>query len=242
MPDISVLEALLEVQRLDNELDQLDHQEAALEERAAIATLNDEISGLDRASAGAEAERDELRKRQRSLETEAGDVEQKAAALDAKLYDGSVTSPKEATALGDEISGLKARQSELEDQSIELLLELEPLDEQLDVADAARAQMSSTIEGLQGELERKVTDIEAIRTTTKTARDAAASGLDDERLAHYSKMRITYGPSAVVQFDAGRGGGCPVAMSAVELDRWKHLAAGTLEPCVDCGRLVAKLD
>ncbi|MFT7476583.1 MAG: hypothetical protein ACI81L_003540, partial [Verrucomicrobiales bacterium] len=26
-----------------------------------------------------------------------------------------------------------------------------------------------------------------------------------------------------------------------ELDRWKHLPAGTLEPCVDCGRLVAKL-
>ena len=23
---------------------------------------------------------------------------------------------------------------------------------------------------------------------------------------------------------------------------WKHLPAGTLEPCTDCGRLVAKLD
>ena len=53
-------------------------------------------------------------------------------------------------------------------------------------------------------------------------------------------MRITYGPDAVIEFDPAHNGGCPVAMSAVELDRWKHLPVGTLEPCADCGRLVGK--
>lgn len=238
---MSELAALLELQRLDNALDQLRYRHENLSERALISEADAELEKLARARASTEEQREELRKRQRAFETDASDLEAKASSLEAKLYDGSVTSPKEATALGEEISGLKQRQSGLEDQSIELLLEIEPLDEQLIQAEAIAGELEAkrgahqeAFDTAAGALDAEIADAEQQRAT-------AASGVPEEGLEHYRKLRITYGPDAIIEFDPAHNGGCPVAMSAVELDRWKRLPVGTVEPCVDCGRLVIKL-
>lgn len=238
---MSEIEALLSVQKLDNTIDQLRFRDESLPQRAKIVEIGEQLARLDQASATTEAQRDELRKRQRSLEADAGDLEEKALSLEAKLYDGSVTSPKEATALGEEIKGLRERRSSIEDDSIELLLEIEPLDEQLVQAEAARGELSASKATLEEELDQASADIHAELATAETKRSEAASALSNDVLEQYGKMRITYGPDAVVEFDPAHGGGCPVAMPAVELDRWKHLPTGTLEPCNDCGRLIGKL-
>lgn len=229
------------MQRLDNELDQLRYRHENLPERALIVHADAELEKLAKARAQTDAQRDELRKRQRELETEASDVEAKATSLEAKLYDGSVTSPKEASALGDEIAGLKQRQSGLEDQSIELLVEMEPLDEQLVRAEAIEGEIQAKRTANQEALDTAAGQLDDEIARAEQQRADAASGVPDEHLEHYRKLRITYGPDAIVEFDPAHNGGCPVAMSAVELDRWKRLPVGAVEPCVDCGRLVLKL-
>ena len=235
-------QALLEVQQRDNTIDQLRYRHENADERAQLAALESELSALATMTATTSEARDELRKSQRGLEADAADVEAKAKGLEARLYDGSVTSPKEAAALGDEVSSHKQRQSELEESSIELLLEIEPLDEQLVQAEAARGELEAKRASAEAKLDSVLAEIDGELSTEETLRSEAANGVDPELLEMYRKMRITYGPDAVIEFDPAKGGGCPVAMSAVELDRFKHLAAGTLEPCNDCGRLVAKLD
>lgn len=237
---MSELVALLTVQRHDNTLDQLRYKHEHLPERAAIAEIDAELESLAKARTSTEAARDELRTQQRSIENDAKDVEAKAASLNAKLYDGSVTSPKEATALGEEIANLKERQSDFETASIEVLLEIEPLDEQLVSAEAAQGQLDAQRADKQSALDAAAAELEAEIAQLESERATAADAVEPANLELYRKMRITYGPDAVVEFDPAHNGGCPVAMSAVELDRWKHLPAGTLEPCVDCGRLVAK--
>lgn len=239
MTDMS---GLLEVQRLDNVLDQLRYKHEHLPERAELAALTADQTRLETAAERTEEQRAELQRRERDFENEANDLEEKAARLEAKLYDGSVTSPKEATALGDEIKGLKERQGMLEEHGIELLVEMDPLNEQMVQAEAARGEMDAKQEALQTSVDADESDIEAEIERATVDRAAAAATLPADSVALYERMRITYGPDAVVEFDAGKGGGCPVAMSAVELDRWKHLPAGTAEPCVDCGRMVIKLD
>lgn len=237
----SEIEALLTVQRLDNTLDQLRFKHANLPEREALTKIATELATLDKASIVTSGQRDELRKQQKSLETEASDLETKANGLDARLYDGSVTSPKEASALGEEITGLRARQSDFEDQSIAVLLEIEPLDEQLVNAEAARGQLEAAQAEQETALELAATGIDGEIASAETDRVAAAAKVTEANLALYDKMRITYGPDAVIEFDPAHNGGCPVAMPAVELDRWKHLPVGSLEPCQDCGRMVGKL-
>lgn len=237
---MSEIEALLAVQRLDNTIDQLRFKHENLPERERLAAIAQELATLDKASASTEAQRDALRTKQRSLEADASDIEAKANSLDGKLYDGSVTSPKEASALGEEIAGLRARQSDFEDQSIEVLLEIEPLDEQLVSAEAARGQLEAAQSEQQRLLDEAAADLDGQISAAEVERADAAGRIDAAQLDLYRKMRITYGPDAVIEFDPEHHGGCPVAMSAVELDRWKHLPVGTLEPCTDCGRLVGK--
>ena len=237
---MSEIEALLAVQRLDNTIEQLRFKHENLPERERLASIQQEMASLDKARATTEARRDTLRTKQRNLETDAADVETKANNLDGKLYDGSVTSPKEATALGEEITGLRARQSNFEDQSIEVLLEIEPLDEQLAKAEASRGQLEASQAEQQAALDTATGELDGEISAAESERAAAAEKVDDAQLELYRKMRITYGPDAVIEFDPNHNGGCPVAMSAVELDRWKHLPTGTLEPCADCGRLVGK--
>ncbi len=238
---MSEIEALLAVQKLDNTIDQLRFKSENLPERSTLEELAEELAKLDRACASTEAQREELRKKQRSLETDANDLETKANSLDAKLYDGSVTSPKEATALGEEITGLRQRQSEIEDSSIEILMEIEPLDELMVKAQAARGQLEATQAEQQSSLDAASADLDQQLAAAEAERAEFASAVDEAMLETYRKMRITYGPDAVIEFDPAHDGGCPVAMSAVELDRWKHLPTGTIEPCADCGRLVGKL-
>ena len=157
------------------------------------------------------------------------------------LYDGSITSPKEAAALGDEVAAMRARRSDLEDQAIELLEEIDPLDDQLARAEAARGELEARAGELSDRIAAVEEEIDGELEAIGSQRDEAASTIDDSTMEQYRKLRITFGHDAVVEFDAARGGGCPVAMSAVELDRWKHLPAGSIEPCTDCGRLVVKL-
>lgn len=235
------LQALLDVQRFDNELDQLRYRNEHLPERAQLEAVTAELAALAAATATTAASRDDLRRRQRQLEDEATDIEAKAVSLEGRLYDGSVTSPKEATAINDEIAGLKERQSILEDQAIELLMEIEPFDSQLETADSESERLAAARHELETAVATTEASISAEISSVEEQRGVAAGKVATEILEDYRKLRITYGPDAVVEFDAGRGGGCPVAMSAVELDRWKHLPVGSLEHCVDCGRLVAKL-
>ena len=145
--------ALLEVQRLDNTLDQLRYKHEHLPERAALAELADEERALHGARDRTLAHRDELRRQQTSFEDDAADVEQKRKDLEGRLYDGSITSPKDATALGEEIEALKDRQSGLEDQSIELLVDIEPLDDQLVQAEAAQGHLDARRAELEASFE-----------------------------------------------------------------------------------------
>lgn len=238
---MSELEALLEVQRLDNTLDQLRFKHDNLAERQAIADAKAELAALNASAAEAEGARDALRRQERELETQSTDLTEKADLADGRLYGGQVTSPKEATAMTEEIKNLRRRVSELEDQALELLVEIEPLDEALVETEAKRGAFEATIASLEADLLQRAAELDAEIAATITERAAAAEPVADDLLEQYRKLRITYGPRAVVEFDPNKDGGCPVAMSAVELDRWKHLPAGTLDSCVDCGRLVAKL-
>lgn len=238
---MSELEALLDVQRLDNTLDQLRFRHDNLAERQGIADVKAELSALNASAAEAEAARDALRRQERELEAQSNDLTEKADQFDKRLYGGMITSPKEATAMTEEIKHLRARVSDLEDQALELLVEIEPLDEALVETEAKRGAFEATIASLEADLAQKAAEIDEEIAAATTQRNAAADPVPDDLLEQYRRLRITYGPRAVVNFDPNKGGGCPVAMSAVELDRWKHLPAGTLDTCVDCGRLVAKL-
>ena len=73
-----------------------------------------------------------------------------------------------------------------------------------------------------------------------TRREAAVGSLPAEVLARYERNLPSFGSSTVVRFSGADCSGCPYSMPAVEADRVKGLATGTLADCSECGRLVVR--
>jgi predicted nucleic acid-binding Zn-ribbon protein len=97
----------------------------------------------------------EIRARLRSLELEVNGIIDKIKTVDARLYDGRITSPKELTGLEQDELMLKRRKTEVEDQMLEAMSQQETTE--------------AALTGHRAALER----ISAFRSTS-TARDQAA--------------------------------------------------------------------
>ena len=102
------LERLLDLQANDTAADQLRHRRKVLPERATLVELDRKEKALRAEVAEPQAERDGLARDQKRLEDEIATVEGKAAHVEKQLYDGSMTSPKEAQGLQADLESLKA--------------------------------------------------------------------------------------------------------------------------------------
>jgi predicted nucleic acid-binding Zn-ribbon protein len=142
---VSDLDHLLDLQANDTHADQLRHKRETLPERARLVELDQRRAAIEASVIEPRTQRDELGREQKRLEDEVATVEEKAAGVDRQLYGGGVTSPKEAQALQADLESLQRRQSQLEDQVLEHMEQIEPLDAALAESEAALADLVAQV-------------------------------------------------------------------------------------------------
>ena len=235
---MTVFDELLVVQEHDTEADQARYRLTHLPERAARDKHLADVVAFDAATAEVQAERDRLGRDQRRIEDEVAGVEEKIKEVDATLYSGTVTAPRELQAFQDDIASLKRRQGQLEDSVIELMEQVEPLDEQLRERDAIRVQMDAT----GGQLEAALAEVEADLVATVARLDAERAELvapiPPDLLAEYDKLRSQFGGIAVARLVGTNCGGCHLTLSSVALDTIRHASPDARAYCEECGRLL----
>jgi predicted nucleic acid-binding Zn-ribbon protein len=125
-----------------------------------------------------------------------------------------------------------------EDQELELLIEAEPLDEAVSLIKAEaqpglvrRGELQATIGELQASLDEELVSLHR-------AREERAAALSSELLARYQGLLARVGTSGAAQVEAGRCDGCRIALSPLDVDRWKAQPQGTFMACPECGRLL----
>ena len=228
---------LLDIQRLDTEGEQLRHRRVALPQRAE---RDDAIAESARVEAEIETigiERIEVATRQKRLEDEAQIFSTKADEDDKRLYSGDV-GVKDLQALQEEIAGLRARQGDLEDKALEAMEEADVLAGRLADAENRQTSNAATITALEAEIEVNEDEIDAQLVEVSTGRETAVASIEPGDLAEYERLRPGFGSATVVRFDGKNCVGCPSTMPAMELDRMKHAAAGSVLSCDECGRIV----
>ena len=137
----------------DTHLDQLRHRRDTLPERAELEAQSEELARLDAGVGDAEGRKATLVTQQRRLEDEVAMVEAKVAQVDQTLYrSGTITSPKEAQALSDELASLGKRQRRLEDDVIELMEQIEPIDAELADLGTQRAELGTRMDATRSAL------------------------------------------------------------------------------------------
>jgi len=233
---VTDLHVLLVLQQQDTAADQLRHRRATLPERALVAGLEAERARLDGELTTAAAERDRLGARQERLEGDVATTEDKRRTLERRL--GATSVPREAQAMSDEIDGLKARQSGMEDELLELMEALEPLDGRLAEGGGERAQLDERLTVARAALAAAEAGVDSELAAVGAARTQAAAPIPKPLLDRYERLRARLGGVAVATLDGPRCTGCNLVLPLLELERVRAAAPDALVECEQCGRIL----
>ncbi len=231
---------LLAVQEHDTAVDQLNHRLRNLPARAELDQIMVKVAEIDARVAEVEARRAELARSQSRLEDEISLVNDKAAEHDKVLYGGTIANPRELQAMQDEIAALKRRVRQLEDQELDLMEQIEPLDAELAKLQAERTAVDESGGAARARIAEDEVSIEGDLARVLAERATVAAAVAPELLAEYEAMRPKQGGIAIARLVGGHCGGCHLSLSAVEVDRIKKLPPDEPVRCEECGRLLAR--
>ena len=237
---MTAIERLLDLQRHDTALDQLQHRHRTIPERTVRDDLARKRRELLDGSQPVRDERGELARRQSRLEDEITGLTEKIATVDRQLYGGTITSPKEAQALQADLESLKRRQGSLEDEVIELMELAEPLDAGLAEVDAQEAdlvtehaQVAAQVSAIESELDGRIAELQAERA-------ALIVDLDQALLNEYDGLRPQLDGVAIARLEGSTCQGCHLGLAPLEVERLRQEPADAIVHCPECGRILVR--
>ncbi|HSK90163.1 MAG TPA: hypothetical protein VK875_02510 [Euzebyales bacterium] len=231
---------LLELQATDTAIRQLRYRRGNLEEQRAL----DERAGLlDRITADHMASSDELvavDRRHKRLENEISTIDARRKAEEARMYSGVIASEREVQALRSELSTLKTRKRDLEDDLLEVMERQEELTSAVQTQERRRAELQTEIAPLEKARDEAATEIDGDLAARQAARAELAHQLPDDLVRRYDELRARKDGVAVVELRDGTCQGCFLELTPGELQEGRELGVYGLARCVQCGRLLVE--
>lgn len=237
---MTVFHDLLRVQDHDTAADRLRHRRQTLPELAELRECQDELARVEATLAEAGANAADAARLQRRVEAELALLESKVAELDAKLYSGAVTVPRELQAMQMEGEAMRKRRASLEDEVLEAMSAREIVDEQVAELESRRAQLDREGVRLQAAVAEGQADVERDLETELAARQEAVTGIPADVAALYEQLRARLGGVAAAPLVNGRCGGCHLALPATEIDRLRKEPPDILVRCEQCERILVR--
>lgn len=226
-----------------NLLSQLQEIDLEIKQKTGTLAQAKEQLGKDDDLVSARAGLDATHKRmldiehqQRAAEFGVEELEQKIAAEEKKLYEGSVKNPRELMSIQQEIDSIKGRCRERDEQLLAIM-------EEVDAAKRDAALKGSDLEAQEGQwhedqkrLAREQTELEADLAILEPKRAAFAGQIDSESLAAYEDLRRVKQGLAVAKLVQGRCNGCRISLPVAA--QQKARAGHQLATCSNCGRIL----
>ncbi len=232
--------ALLAVQEHDTRTDQLNHRIETLPVRSDLAQLVDDVRAVDDQLADAQRRRDELGRSQQRLEDEIASLTERANQAEKQLYSGAVTNPRELQALQDDVASIRRRIGQLEDDELEIMELVEPVDVERTQLTGERERLDAEGARLRAALDEAESDLAAQLAAVRAEREAAAAEVPDELWPEYDKLRVRFGGVGIARLVGSTCQGCHLALAAVEVDRIRKLPLDEAVHCEECGRLLVR--
>jgi predicted nucleic acid-binding Zn-ribbon protein len=230
--------ALLELQRHDSAVDRLTARRNSLPEDIRLAELAGDLNVVDQLTAERRGNLATLQREQSRLEHEIDMVTRKAGSEEDRAASGKVTSPKELTAIQEEVAALKRRQLALEDDLLEVMEQRETLDAELAELDGRRQSITAEQAEATRARDAALVEIDQELATERAAADAVAPRVGGELRALYDQIRRRQGGVGAAALLGATCQGCRVSITAVELAAIRKLPAETVKRCENCRRIL----
>jgi predicted nucleic acid-binding Zn-ribbon protein len=230
---------LLDLAAEDVALTQLAHRGRTLPEVAAVEATAEAERTFSADVVRAETEVRDLGREVKRLESDVDTVRQRED-KDQRLLDSGSVSPKEMTNLQHELQSLKRRQSDLEDQELELM-------ERLEVAETALAAAQSGLEQARADLARAeqlrddaLADIADGTKRHQSTRAEIAGGISAPLLSLYDRIRTQTGTTGAAMLKARQCQGCRLELYGNELAAVRNADPHEVVRCENCGRILVR--
>jgi predicted nucleic acid-binding Zn-ribbon protein len=228
------------VQGLDSRLDQLAHRRRTLPELAEIAHVTSELNNVRDRVVASETEESDVQREVAKAETDVEAVRSRSVRDRERMQSGAVGSAKELEALQHEVESLARRQGVLEDVELEAM-------ERLESIQAYLAEQRDRLAGLTGELSTLVGKRdEAFAAIDKDVdyisgeRARAATGLPDDLMTLYAKLRADQGGIGAAALRQGRCEGCRLQLTPIEVGRIRNAPGDEVMRCEECRRILVR--
>ena len=224
---------LFQLQQVDLELDRL------VTEHQAITTSLQGDPELRKLRSDYEIAQEEWQsslQTQKDAEWTLEDLNNRLQQQEQRLYNGSVTNPKELQSLQQEVQRLRAQQNRQEEHLLEVIDTTESLQE---IAQQKLASLQQAQDAWQEEFTALTTrgnQIEEQQRELRRKREQMVTSLDVELVKRYEAMRRTKQGRAVSKVDQNSCQWCRVILTPSELQHVR--ISSELQMCTNCGRIL----
>jgi uncharacterized protein len=234
---VSETEDLRALMEADRWIDRVSAQKTHLPESAELAALEVELRALLKSLNEAQGELTPVRSAYDEAQREGDRLRTRADGLDATLS-ASTANARELGALQTELVHVRALLERNDDRELEYLVALEPLEDAVNVIKASAQPAVARRAELQGDIVALQASLDDELAALSEQRSDRAAAVAPELLTRYEAAFSRVGTSGASQIVAGRCDGCRIALSPLDLDRWKAQPEGSFMPCPECGRLL----
>lgn len=226
-------QAILEVQRLDDQLASLAQREATLPETVALNSTVIKRNNIRDLRIAAETERTDVK---RELSRAEGDVEQIVTRIqrdEARLNSGTGT-PKELEQTQHELVTLGLRRAELEEAELTIMVQVEGIANRINELTAEEEKFAVEIADLEIKKENALTIIINERAAVTEKRAGIAAPIAQDLKDLYTKLAADNNGNGAAPLVGNECKGCHLTINTTEVQRIATLPAEEVVRCEQC--------
>ena len=224
---------LFSLQEFDLQLDGLDVQISGVELELNARALVGEVES----SLGVQVELlSEVQEAHKTQQIQAEDLRGRATLLEAQLYSGEITNPRDLASLELETGNVKAQIDQKELSLVELAVRADDLRRAVGDLEEQLETSRSEWELRRSELTSQAESLSAEKDALNNRRNEFAASIDQSEMGHYEHLRQSKGGTAVAKVERGLCQACRLSLPTQHLQRVKSGKQTVL--CSSCGRML----
>ncbi len=228
------------MQELDAKLDLLRHQLGTMPETAELERLSRSRTEVADQARDVQIRVDDLNREQRKADADVEQVKTRRTRDQDRIERGLVTNPKDLERMQHELVSLQRRISELEDNELEVMEQLESAQGELDALTNQVAELDESITATTKRRDEKAGNVHEQVAEVTAERRQKADGMPEDLMALYAKLRVQKGGVGAAALRARRCSGCSLELNAADLGVIAKAPSNEVLRCEECNRILVR--
>jgi predicted nucleic acid-binding Zn-ribbon protein len=233
-PKFDVLD-LVELQLIENAISARTSEADRTKNNKELEQAGKKLAKVKEKYDGVSGKYGEIESKRKKLEDTVEMQNEKIKSDEGKLFSGTITSAKEIENYQEEVKILKKKNSEMEDQILELMIKLEEMSEDVKKADAEKAGAEAEVGRIKNEMDEKLEVLKHIIEGLQKRKEDVTSKIPGDYLKKYREVKAKKGGIAVSVLKDNFCNVCNMQIPAKDAE--KIVDANELYRCPLCGRL-----